>query len=59
METMHRDGTLNQVQDRFFQPTKPPYELYDVEVDPFETKNLAEDSAYAADLKRLQQDLQQ
>ncbi|MFY9256186.1 MAG: sulfatase [Fuerstiella sp.] len=59
METMHRDGTLNQVQDRFFQPTKPPYELYDVEVDPFETKNLAEDSAYAADFKRLQQDLQQ
>lgn len=38
-EAAHRAGTLNAVQDRFFQ-TKPYEELYDLKVDPHQLTNL-------------------
>ncbi len=43
---------LNTIQSRFFQP-KPPEALYNVENDPFETKNLANLPEYKAILKTL------
>lgn len=51
-QKLHDEGKLSGPPARFFQ-TKPPEELYDVTVDPWETNNLADDPQYAADLKRL------
>ncbi len=47
-------GELNEVQSRFFLP-KPPEELYDIENDPHNIKNLVNDPAYEEDLNRLRQ----
>ena len=46
---LHNAGKLNEIQDRFFLPRNPEA-LYDVENDPYETKNLAKDPAYAETL---------
>jgi len=54
-EAAHIAGTLNPVQDRFFQ-TKPYEELYDLAADPDEIHNLAGDPAAAdmlAGMRRL------
>lgn len=40
-------GLLNEVQMRWFAPSKPEEELYDTERDPFELNNLAADPRYA------------
>lgn len=45
-------GTLNQTQSRFFEP-KMIDELYDVQTDPHNIHNLAEDPAYAEVLDRM------
>lgn len=52
-ERLHREGRLSGPPARFFEPTKPVEELYDVSQDPWEIRNLAADPAYAADLRRL------
>ena len=49
---LHASGKLNELQSRFWQ-RKPFEELYDLQNDPWETKNLAADSAHLADLERL------
>ena len=49
---LHAAGKLNELQSRFWQ-RKPFEELYDLQSDPWETKNLAADSAHLADLERL------
>jgi len=54
-QKLHDEVKLTGPQARFFQ-AKPPEELYDVTVDPWETNNLADDSQYAADLKRLREE---
>lgn len=54
-QKLHDEGKLSGPPARFFQ-TKPPEELYDVTVDPWETNNLADDPTYAADLKRLHEE---
>jgi len=42
---MFRAGELNEIQSRFFLPREPEA-LYDLEKDPYETRNLAGDPAY-------------
>ena len=37
---MHQEGTLSPEQSHFMAATKPAEELYDLETDPWETKNL-------------------
>lgn len=49
---LHEQGRLDPVQRTFWEP-KEPEELYDLEQDPFETLNLAADSAYRRTLDRL------
>lgn len=44
---------LDEKQSLFFDTRKPEEELYDIEADPWETKNLAEQRAYADVLKRM------
>lgn len=51
---LYRAGKLDAVRSRFFEP-KGPESLYDLESDPHETRNLADDPAHAAvrdDLRR-------
>lgn len=45
-------GKVNELQSRFWKP-KPSEELYDLQSDPWETKNLVESKAHAGDLERL------
>jgi arylsulfatase A-like enzyme len=51
-EQAHLNGTLNPVQDQFFQ-IKPFEELYDLAADPHEIRDLARDPAHAAKLKKF------
>jgi len=51
-EQAHIDGTLNPVQDRFFQP-KPFEELYDLAADPHEINDLAASPEHRATLAEL------
>lgn len=51
-ENAFRAGRTNVVQSRAFQP-KPVEELYDVEIDPWEINNLANDPKYAGVLNRM------
>ncbi|MDE0739194.1 MAG: sulfatase, partial [Planctomycetota bacterium] len=53
LNVMHLKGELNEVQDRFMKSTKPEEELFDIVADPFETKNLAADPKYKANLERM------
>lgn len=52
-ERLHREGKLTGAPARFFAPTKPVEELYDVQRDPWQVNNLAGDPAYARELARL------
>jgi arylsulfatase A-like enzyme len=49
---MYRAGELNPVQASFFEP-RDPEALYDLAKDPFETRNLAGDPAYAEQVFQL------
>jgi len=58
-EKLHQDGKLTPVQDAFWN-RKPPEELYDLQTDPDEVKNLADSPAHQAikaKLRKAQQDL--
>ena len=45
-------GKVDELQSRFWKP-KPSEELYDLQNDPWETKNLVDSPAHAGDLERL------
>ncbi len=49
---MFLSGELNEVQSRFFEPREPEA-LYDLDNDPYETRNLAGDSEYGEQLKEM------
>jgi HEAT repeat protein len=51
-EQLHKEGKLNEVQDRFWHE-KPAEELYDLQSDPDEVKNLAESQENQEVLNRL------
>jgi len=53
MMDMHEQGTLDPIQDLFFQPIKPQEELYDVRADPWEINNLAQDPAHVKKLNEM------
>ena len=57
MHRLHNEGTLAPEQDRWFAPRKPDEELYDVQNDPWEVKDLAADPKHADRLKRMRQAL--
>ncbi len=50
---LHAEGKLNSVQDAFFAATKPREELYDLDADPDEVKNLADDPKHKEKLIEL------
>ncbi len=51
-EAAYRAGELNEAQSAFWK-SKPPEELYDVQQDPHNVNNLADDPQYQDDLLRL------
>ncbi|MAM46107.1 MAG: sulfatase [Planctomycetes bacterium] len=53
LNVLHLKGELSEVQARFMKATKPEEELFDIVADPFETRNLAADPKYKADLERM------
>ena len=52
----HKAGKLNSTQAKFW-GTRPIEELYDLQTDPFETKNLALDEAYSSKVIELRSEL--
>lgn len=47
---LFEEGKLNEVQAKHFLPTREPEELYDLENDPYEIVNLANDPTYSSTL---------
>ncbi len=54
--SLYREGKLDPIQSQFFLP-KDSECLYDIEADPYETKNLAGDPQYQTVLKKLRGEL--
>ncbi|MCB1120981.1 MAG: sulfatase [Verrucomicrobiae bacterium] len=48
MNVLYLQGKLNTDQAKFFAPSKPEFELYDIVQDPHELNNLADDLMYAS-----------
>jgi arylsulfatase A-like enzyme len=53
MKVLLKEGKLTPEQKVFMNPVKEKEELYDVQNDPYELKNLAKDPAYSSELKKL------
>ncbi|MFY0652828.1 MAG: sulfatase-like hydrolase/transferase [Cyclobacteriaceae bacterium] len=50
MRKLHKEGSLNDLQGRVFESSRPPEELYDLENDPHETLNLVSNADYESTL---------
>lgn len=55
LRRLNAAGELNEVQAKFFSPTKPVEELYDIVADPHETVNLADDPQHQEQLIKMRQ----
>lgn len=53
MRQLHSEGKLDVVQSSLMNPTRPVEELYDLDNDPFEINNLADDPKHQEKLKEL------
>ncbi|KAA3609122.1 MAG: sulfatase [Planctomycetota bacterium] len=58
MRELHANGELNPVQAKLFASNRPAEELYDLENDPYEIRNLASKIEFAPEKKRLKQALE-
>ncbi len=54
---LHAEGMLTPLQESQFTAPRPREELYDLAVDPDETRNVASDPTYSSDLLRLKEAL--
>lgn len=59
LRRLHAEGKLRPEQERWFAPAKPLEELYDVEADPHELNDLADDPQFLAVLTRMREAHQQ
>jgi hypothetical protein len=57
MHLMFEEGKLNDVQKIFMDVSRPSEELYDLEQDPFEINNLAQNSEYSSELEKMRKTL--
>lgn len=57
LDRAQKAGELGPWVAPFMAPSKPPEELYDVVVDPYELHNLADDPAFSEVLERLREEL--
>ena len=57
MRELFNNGKLNDLQSRFYNPTRPVEELYDIENDPFQINNLANNANYKLELNNLRKQL--
>ncbi|GAA3617449.1 sulfatase [Flavivirga amylovorans] len=58
MNILHMEGKLTPEQSHFFAATKPDVELFDLEKDPFEVHNVANDPAYVEVKEELLSELE-
>ncbi|MEX0718633.1 MAG: sulfatase-like hydrolase/transferase [Planctomycetaceae bacterium] len=59
LRRLHAEGKLDATQSRFLAPSRPPEELYDLEGDPHEIRNLAGSPEHAETLDRFRRALEQ
>ncbi|MRI00117.1 sulfatase-like hydrolase/transferase [Kriegella sp. EG-1] len=53
MRTLKKEGRLNNFQKQFFENSKPKEELYNIQEDPFELKNLVDNPEFVAVLEEM------
>jgi arylsulfatase A-like enzyme len=59
LKRLAAEGKLNPAQLTYAAPHKPLEELYDAQIDPHQTHNLAADSTYAATLEKMRRTLRE